>query len=263
MLKQVRLKNQHFLYGLFMKIFLKFLTVASLTFLYPVFSNNFLLSKPRSGSHFFIYGVCYLTLEPFTSLPSFFQGHKPHMQNSFVNPFNLNFDNDLHPILIRTHLAHEVKKFRSKEDKLIVIVRNPLESILALKRTQLRIRESDLKHYISYLEFFEKWEPENRLLIYYEDLLTNPRKVFDTTLSFLNKNKNRLNEFIDNIDFYKTLAMKRYSEHFPNYPAQSNFKLEHHQFYLNDLYKSKRYAFEYFSRKYPDIYRKYLSHYFE
>lgn len=233
----------------------------------PLAAQNFLYSIPRSGSHFFIYGMGFLTREPYTDASLFVEGKNADMTSPFSNPFELEFDSSQPPLLIRTHKADDVANLSTKGDKLILILRNPIEVLIAEKKMNnervRKINQRDLNHFLAYLEYFESWSPENRLLLYYEDLVKNPRSVFDAALTFLGRDKQHLDVFIENIDHYRQVSKKKYSAHFPHNPAQSNNRLDHHQQDLSNPKQTNYYIHRYLSTRQPHLYHKYLAHYFK
>lgn len=70
-------------------------------------------------------------MEPFSNDGLFSDGKNVEMTFSIANPFNLNIDTNLAPLLARTHSPFFIKTSSSEENKLILIVRNPTESILS------------------------------------------------------------------------------------------------------------------------------------
>lgn len=247
-----------------MKVIYRLVTLFIICDISTLSAQTFLYSIPRSGSHFFIYSMGYLTLKPFTNIDLLKEGRNADMNSPFANPFKLDIDPQLPPLLVRTHSKESIDKIRSNQDKLILILRNPLEVIIAEKKMKSdpdrEITEHDLNKYIEYITYFDKWPKDRRLLLYYEDLIDNPREVFDKALTFLNHKKNRLDPFIDRIDYFRNLARQKYSAHFPHNPVQSS-GLAHHRYDLANWKKTHNQIISLFSRKYPRLYQDYLKRY--
>jgi len=60
---------------------------------------------------------------------------------------------------------------------------------------------------------FDKWPEENKLLIYYEDLIIKPKEIFEKASQFLNI-ENSLDNFFENYDFIFDSSIKAYGKSF-------------------------------------------------
>ncbi|MDX8430445.1 MAG: sulfotransferase domain-containing protein [Candidatus Algichlamydia australiensis] len=229
-----------------------------------LFSKNILLSVPRSGSHWLLYGVGFLCLEPFSNDFLYARGKNCNHSSNFANPFGLDIDESKPPFLVRTHRSSHVQKQRKTQNKLILIVRNPLESLVSRKKFHKSaqpnvINRENLDYYLNYLRVFDSWNKKNRLLVYYEDLIEEPQRVFEEILVFLGKPLDRMELFFQDYDYYRETAMNAYSNHF-NYGAVSNGEVLYHSKKVKK--KNASFVKEFLQDSEPEIYFDYLSRYF-
>lgn len=168
--------------------------------------KTILLSYPRSGNTWTRY-----CLEFLTQRPTF---HKEH-HNPVNQPlgwsagFELDFNK---PPIQKIHILHNVPGYNNETDKLILIVRNPKE---AIKRHESRLDYAMLKDshlYFTNITVYDSWNPENRILIFYEDLLTNPEKTLQKLGDFLNEPMPTLDEFMQNYKKHQQTAISLYRE---------------------------------------------------
>jgi len=212
---------------------------------------NYLLSLPRSGNHWVRF-----ILEWFSESPSMCltNDDKPLCLN-FKNPNPLSHVKINNKPII--HKAHFLKHIVSTNGKLILLLRNYKECIIRHKN---RIKPQDLDEYMGLIKLYDRWDNEKRLIIYYEELLQQPKKVIEEILSFMELKNERLDYFIDNYDtlfnssvnFYnrKETSFSKGSDlsyHTKNYPnkeeiimsdkyMKNNYKefIEYFKEYLNE-----------------------------
>ena len=176
--------------------------LASTTFAFA--ENLYLLSFPRSGSHWTMYIIQYLTKKYWV------KGTK-----KYVFP---NLESVIDPRLSPNYRAHVVKYIKTldpsnkacfnahKGDKLIFILRNYREcfirhcgynSDLTTKKFQLNHL---VKSYVDLITTYEKWDTDHRLLICYEDLMMRPEEEIARISKFLGADTTRLRDFVDHLD---------------------------------------------------------------
>ena len=171
-----------------------------------------LLSHPWSGSIWTAYSLGILT-------------NRLCLQHGV----NYNLDYDKNKVFIhKTHnLSGDIysKKqpdyYSSERDYLILIVRNYKEILFR----QAKSFESLLFHmenskkkpwfqwYLQPLKDFDHWDSSRKILIYYEDLLQNPKKIFKELLSFLNEGDTFLDEFLLHINEHKNACLNIRKNH--------------------------------------------------
>jgi len=121
-------------------------------------------------------------------------------KNVIKNPnrLKLSLDSDK-PHLYHSHsLVKELKEINQSDNKLLMIIRNYKECIVSYQKfSPLEFLNSVIKHkslddqgfcqYIENLQFFDIWKDEDsKLLIYYEDFITNPEKTIKQVAEFYN-----------------------------------------------------------------------------
>lgn len=178
--------------------------------------HTFLLSYPRSGNSWLRYCLEKLTLRPTFSRIGFYD--KKQQPLAWHAPFEIDLTKS--PIE-KVHLPREVHSPHDWHDKLIMIVRNPKEALmrnehrklsLPLLQGRTRRRGYTPASYFENLEFFNTWNPDNRLLIYYEDLLMYPRHELLRILIFLEEPVTRLDDFMSNYQEHVALSIKLYKK---------------------------------------------------
>lgn len=171
--------------------------------------KTFLLSYPRSANTWMRYCLEYLTQRP--------TFHKTHTDKR-NQPLGwlANFEIDCaKPPIEKTHVL-EPGSFNKHVDKLILIVRNPKEAIQRHEH-QLNSKEHLTakgrgKLYFDNIALFDSWDPQNRILIYYEDLILAPKTTLEQVLFFLNEPPSKLDAFMKDYAEHQKKAIQIYSE---------------------------------------------------
>jgi hypothetical protein len=168
----------------------------------------YLLSFPRSGNTWVRYFVEFLTKHPTKQI------HDKNADDQIIGKKLEDLEVDLkkHSILLKMHAMKDVRFKKSyRSHKLIILVRNPFEAII--RDIQNKDRDLVLKRFHKYmhiLDTYDRWEAD-RLIVYYEDLLTKPRTTIRNILNFLGLSTSRLNEFMENYDAHKKRSIKHYN----------------------------------------------------
>ena len=178
----------------------------------------FFMTVPRSGMHWTLYILQHFTKRPFSTC------------NTFRNTCNQECDINL-PFIIHSHCPwdlinsnnHFIYPQPTEKDKLLVIVRNPLDSILrfntsfdnALEILSKPFSELDWLQQWTHLlfinlEWFDIWPEKNRYLFYYEDLLDKTEEEIRKLLQFLEVSDNELDEFLTNLEEHKSTCKSYY-----------------------------------------------------
>ena len=227
---------------------------------FPSKPNIILLSYQRSGNTWLRYCLEYLTKRP--SLCN-------HLKNKINSPIGniIGWEIDKSKSCIwKFHHERNLTAFGKSDpsrDLLILLVRNYKECIpRQVKRKANRFNESVFynleKAYLSNISVYEKWNPSNRLMIYYEDLILNPYETLKSVLFFIKDSDVLLNEFIQNYLFHKKESLKIYDVYeIPN--KTKGDSIIFHSKFVSDaiLQKMDRVVME----KYPLFFRKYLHRY--
>lgn len=163
----------------------------------------YLLSYPRSGNTFTRY-----ILESFTGYAS--RGYKTRIDSS--NVINKKSTRSTGKIIKRHgHLQSDIEEFENvkKEDKLIFLIRNPLEAFIRHEPNKINnfIKDQQIKDYeffFNNLKIYNSFQGK-KILLKYESLIANPREYCENIHSFIDCPIITVEEF-----------MKDYDKHFEN-----------------------------------------------
>lgn len=166
-------------------------------------NRTIVLTVPRSGTSLTCAMCSFLT-----ELPLFWLRNKSEWKRGvYLNRFNIPLNYDLFPILA-THNFNEVAKL-SHNNKLVMTVRNYKE-LLFRDENRFERMEEFLKKCVNHLRVFDKWEKNNRLLIYYEDLVERPNRVIEQLAEFLQTDPIRTEELVENFEMYRQRCFETY-----------------------------------------------------
>lgn len=191
----------------------------------------YLLSFPKSGNTWMRYCIELLTERPTASFSL-----KPDAQELPISyTFGHKIDLSKKPIW-KAHRESEFNfagyKYSPRRDLLIIAVRNPKEAIARWMTTSNGadlLSFTGLMHFQSYfnvLRLFDSWAPDKRILIYYEDLISDPRETLEKLVNFLNDPKNKFDAFFDEYEKHKERGLKFY-EYNGGSQSQGNDLLYH------------------------------------
>jgi len=169
--------------------------------------ENILLSYPRSGNH-----LVRFFIELLSEIPTYgCKGNKKDIEiykNVFPEtvPFNIStFDKK--DCYIKYHIPPS-QNIRS--NKLILIIRNPKEALLRHNNCTLNIigRWDSYETYFKNIDYYNN-HTGKKLLLYYEDIITNKRNFINTLYDFLDVNNiEKKNYVLSNIDKLYDLSSK-------------------------------------------------------
>lgn len=174
-----------------------------------------------------------------------------------------------------------VKRLKIKPDsKLIILYRNPLECIPSLHERTVGLTENnflkdhlpenpfcDENEYLSYeykrynkiLEYYNKW-PYQKLLISYENLVSNPAEIASEISCFLEGPQDNLENFIENQEEILESVCKTYDQRFPESPTITQGKdLNFFQKILN--WDQKVHILLHLYEENQDIFKTYIKKY--
>lgn len=218
--------------------------------------KNILLSYPRSGNTWIRYCVECVSKKP-TVYP---EGHESDIPIGARVSLNVNLNDD--PILFKSHNISSLK-----DDNLILVIRDYKE---AIKRHYLEQKELSLMpffysqakglsnkevDYVKNIIQFDNYE-NNKLLVYYEDLIKFPEVILNNIFKFLDINDaSNINDFFENFSFHKENGIKSY--HAKSFTKGDVNKLKYHQINDNNANKMTLYLKD----KFPKIFDIYLKKY--
>lgn len=222
-----------------------------------------LLSFPRSGNTWIRY-----CLEVLTQRLTFDLG-RPKLPTSL--PLSLQGTSSLDQDKDFVYKAHFIQEMQLEEkkhpdDRLILLLRNPREIFLRQRGSlpkeedftdSYKWYEITFSKYFDLISVYEKWDSEKRLLLYYEDLIENPRKELEKLLGFLKEDLN-LDSFIESFEEHQKTGLKLYSFH-----GGSKSSIEKN-YYSQQIDQQAQKEFDSLVEKYsPDLYQRYLQEHYQ
>lgn len=162
--------------------------------------ENILLSYPRSGNH-----LVRFFIELLSEIPTYGCGENENDIEIYKNvfpekvPFNISgFDKK--DCYIKYHEPP------SQSNKLILIIRNPNEVLL--RHNNYELIWDCYETYFKNIDYYNNHNGK-KLLLYYEDIITNKHKFINTLYDFLDVNKiEKKNYALSNIDKLYDLSSK-------------------------------------------------------
>ncbi len=173
-------------------------------------SVNILLSYPGTGSHLVRFFIELLTEKP--TCP-----YGPYIKKNIDIPIYKLDENKVIPFNIKTHKnnrndfiyhkTHTVDKNRL-ENNLIVLLRSPKESILRNSAFNKNMFNSKKNYYLQLYNHYLSFKGK-KLLLFYEDTLTNKKEFIEklyiflastSAISYSQKNQDKLKYCLDNVD---------------------------------------------------------------
>ncbi|MCC6127971.1 MAG: sulfotransferase domain-containing protein [Chlamydiae bacterium] len=181
------------------------------------------MTTPRSGSNLFYACLYAITGRPISWLEwgeSVFYPDSEKTKHPSYNRLGLPLV-DQRPLLYRTHFSlNELRQVSSLCNRLIFLMRNPKELLFRAHRlAHPNQKEPDtlfiqkfLDECLAPFKVYESWNPVNRMLIYYEDLIIDENKVFLEALDFMRVDPTFFEEFIRNKEEYMKCLLESYSK---------------------------------------------------
>lgn len=177
----------------------------------------FLLSFPRSGSTWTRYFIEVLTNRPTTTFEQ-----PPHRTNlPLLQKFNPDHSYN-GPTVYKAHYDQFLYGALSENEVLddyllILILRDYKECLIrhfgTFQKVEHFINNEDSYScfYLNNIKFFNSWKKENRLLVYYEDLIVYPEREIEKIISFLGmKNHFLLKAFMKDYYLHKSKMVEYY-----------------------------------------------------
>ncbi|MCI5052648.1 MAG: sulfotransferase domain-containing protein [Simkaniaceae bacterium] len=171
-------------------------------------SQDVLLTINKTGTHWLIYSIHQLTGRPF----------KLNSLKKSAYKFSSRRDG-----LIHSHYGGKKRSSPSNKNRYLITIRNYKELItrnLASKKALYHSIEGTYEDYESLFLFISKCAPEQYHLIFYEDLIAEPKKTFQKLLAFLNASDEKLDTFIENLDYHRAESFKHYNHFHGKQPKE-------------------------------------------
>lgn len=149
----------------------------------------------------------------------------------------------------------------SPNNKLIVIVRNYLECMISIKgdfETIYQDISNNWDHnYFKILELYDSWDPNQRILVYYEDLITDFSSEMKKIVDFLHIPPRNLEELMENYEDHRSTVLESYDRiHQLKSTGQEVF---HHSKNVPLIRLVQMESIV--KKKYPSLWEKYLQRY--
>ena len=193
---------------------------------------NYLLSYPRSGNTWLRFIIEWFSGRPSSGLsksdaPIYKAKNSTKDMNRLIKKPLKHVGGNI--IIQKAHIPSQVKK---RDGKLILLIRNPME---AITRHTKKLKKNEVDIYMSNIRLYDKWNDKNKVLIYYEDLLTNPRKEIEKVVKLLNLDVSKIDYFMDNYDEFFDLSVNFYNNKGNLKTSETKGKkLIHHSLGLSD-----------------------------
>ncbi len=218
---------------------------------YQLYTRPLLMSYSRSGTNSVRYVVEFLSQQPTPGYQRTLGGANYFIDRAHAGYRHLeNYSKTILVIrnykecLVRHHGLGFVKSFASIADYL---------------ETQDRLQRP--AWYIKNIQAFEKFSGD-KLLLYYEDILTAPEREYRRLAAFLELENKRLPDLINNIDEHKKRSVALYQTDHESVTAGRADMLDYHS--KQGLSAEERQAFDdYYRENYPSLFKTYLSRYQE
>lgn len=221
---------------------------------------NYILSYPRSGSTWIRYCIEYLSKKP--TIGSYSKHPTGHHSNIISSLIDLGVDETANPIFLRTHDPKDIPG----KSKIIFLLRNYKEVIIRHQEmsqsdnllNSLRdhiFGEEQGSNYLKLINFFDSY-PGEKLIIYYEDLISNPDLEIRRLAKFISAEGNEMESLISNLEEHKKNSLKVYGKS----KTGGNEKIVHSKV-ISD--KDKNQIDSEVKSRNPKIYDNYLTRYGE
>lgn len=168
---------------------------------------TFLISFPRSSQHWMKSCIEILSGIPIYSL---YDGYE------LQNPLNVPLDHRKKPCFV-THFPDWVEGAPTNKNRLFVVVRNYKECIIRRaisfgRSFDFNKDRSSFDLYAQILQYYDAWDPDHRLLLYYEDIITHPEEEMRKLSVFLKGSQERYEDFVTNYNVYQKRSCNYYEQ---------------------------------------------------
>jgi len=145
-----------------------------------------------------------------------------------------------------------VCQYDTQHDTLILLLRNYKEEV---GRYNNPISHKVFQPYFANLALFDTWNPDKKIMILYEDLITNPKETLTRLLEFLGESTEFVDEFIENIEQHRKECLQIYQIQ-GNNPYSRGSDILFHSKKLTP--QRRKLVDKEVSASYPNLWKKYL-----
>ncbi len=204
-----------------MKIFLWILCVTFCVFT-SLRAETYILTVQHSGSMWSLYSLHTMTKREIGDCN--FYGPEKHIPIRDWHRF-YHYNAGIDQTKDRIYFAHSIERFNNaklplnkENDKLLIVLRNFKECFSSLRISPNQLieilskpkRNVFLQNLVNNLNLYESWSPENRLLVYYEDLLVRPQETFESMLAWLGEDSQSVHDYMQDLDTHKANCLHLY-----------------------------------------------------
>lgn len=230
----------------------------------------FILTNPKSGSHLLLYSIMKMTKRPLRGrVPLWhFLNDPPFFPPENIMDYELDFSK---PTIYWGHEYHLLSKLNRNNNKLIFVMRDYKENIASnlILKYELGSHEKSLlgeylrkeileegmifKEFILRLKLFDRWDPDNRLLVQFKDLVAYPENFVPKVLKFMGEEIDCA-EFINDYQSFKKELRICYDLKENNTGSGESL----HYFSDSVNLEILKEIDDYVAKSYPKLWKKYL-----
>lgn len=174
-----------------------------------------LLSYPRSGNTWLRYAIEYLTNRPTCEVRCFKPNETDLSKLYFPIGHNFDLGTDFSRVpVIKLHFIKN-REVTPQKDYLILVLRNYKECIYrhtGSKSCAINAIQQTKNWYYQNIKIFDTWPKKRRLLLYYEELITNPQKVYEQLTCFMKEGDERVGPFLADLDHHRKNCISLYED---------------------------------------------------
>lgn len=183
------------------------------------------LSTPRSGTHWTLYCLSALLekrviVNRGPAQVEKFRKYFPEHDNGFIysahNPKDLyirkeGLDTDILVLVVRNYREALIRSYETPK----AIIGQLIAESKFNKLDEMRARVALIQphnHYFNNLRSYDKWNNKNKIIVYYEDIVSNPRRVMEQFVELFHvKNGNKkVDEFISDLSKHRNCCFEEY-----------------------------------------------------
>jgi len=231
-----------------------------------VSSKIYLLRAPRSGSHWLFYcinaaldkNILHSDGTRVTEYPLRNGGDITTAHNPYDLHLNVNSDEtDLLIFMVRNYRECMLRHFSSPEAVYTEIRHQTTNNHLANNKEW--VFNFHANQYFHNFRVYELWNPKNRMIVYYEDLIENPRLVLSQIAHFIEESnkQNAIDNFMQHFNDHFEKSLQIYEETYTSHTRGKSLLYHTNKagldkcFHLDTLVKNA----------FPEFVEKYLSRY--
>lgn len=203
---------------------------------------NGILGYPRSGNHWLMYCL----KECFGNSPYYSHGNNKNFYEVADK------GNGTYICIVRNYKECIVRH----EDTV------SLNKIFSQLQNQLDFVKNDKTDYIAILDWFDKYVDDQKYLIYYEDLILDPKTEMYKIANFVKRTEHNIDDFIEHLDKHKEQSLKNYNDNIQR--TITNGEPNKLIYYSKKLsVENKKKIDQHIENNYPELFQKYLIRYKE